>query len=595
MPTRGGPGATPGPADAGGPGRGDGEVTTPATPGVPAETAAVIDYRRAPVTTPVAVLAVKGWNIDQLNAIGWATGRVLAQGGSDSVFVSDDALVMGFTLRDGQAARFSVRRRDGGEAAVEHASASAVAFRDPIPVGELQAIAIQTTGDRDLRTALVLQLNVLGTAFPLDVPVALRPMSTLQDAVKFGGVAAARELVDHLEANRLHYSQAIYRALDATAIAALLAPFTYRGLPLGQVVDPQPVAVTANFLVFRLSVSAAGRTEDQRWAAEETAWREWLGRRGLNRPAPKTEIIPLPSGGVFAEAVLGRYNAAEKIDLTRFWNWQDSPIPITAPEIAPVQAGSRAETEDLRPGQLSQPVVSIQTPTALPDPTGVAAILTAIQNGNLFRDMSGLAQNAALAQAALQATVQGATAAGEQAGQNMKTVVDANTERMRIAAQLATAMFAPGAGGGAAPPGKGTVSERGGELNAARAIDEAQGYLDGGLPMMPGASGETGDEVPLTLTEETFRQQLAGGSGAGRDYATRFGEMVMSGLGVEEDGGATQLAQGWTFARGPGRKRKRPKPTVPRRRDIPVFIDVSPKMGTLFLARGWPTAISSSS
>ena len=65
----------------------------------------------------MAVLAVKGWNIEQLNAIGWATGRVLAQSGSDSVFVSDDALLMGFTLRDGQAARFSVRRRDGGEVA----------------------------------------------------------------------------------------------------------------------------------------------------------------------------------------------------------------------------------------------------------------------------------------------------------------------------------------------------------------------------------------------------------------------------------------------------------------------------------------------
>ena len=311
------------------------------------------------------------------------------------------------------------------------------------------------------------------------------------------------------------------------------------------------MAVTANFLVFRVSVSATGRTDDQRWAAEETAWREWLERRGLDRPAPKTEIIPLPSGGVFAEAVLGRYNAAEKVDLTRFWNWQDSPIPIAAPDIAPVQAGSRAEPEDLRPGQLSQPVVNIQTPAALPDPTGVAAILTAIQNGNLFRDMSGLAQNAALAQAALQATAQGATAAGEQAGQNMKTVVDANTERMRIAAQLATAMFGPGAGGGgAAPPGKGTVSERGGELNAARAIDEARGALDGGTPMMPGADGGTGEEMPLTLTEETFRQQLAGGSGAGRDYATRFGEMVLDGLGMEDAGGT----EGWTSAWGPGRE-----------------------------------------
>jgi hypothetical protein len=568
-PTRGGIGATPGPAGGEGSGPGGGEPVTPATGGGPSKAAAVIDYRRAPVTTPVAVLAVKGWNIEQLNAIGWATGRVLGQAGSDSVFVSDDALLMGFTLRDGQAARFSVRRRDGGEVAAEHASASAVAFRDPVPIAELQAIAIQTTGDRDLRTALVLQLNVAGTAFPLDVPVALRPLSTLQDAVKFGGVAAARELVDHLEANQLHYSQAIYRALDSTAIAALLAPYTYRGLPLGQVVDPQPVAVTANFLVFRVSVSATGRTDDQRWAAEETAWREWLGRRGLNRPAPKTEIIPLPSGGVFAEAVLGRYNAAEKVDLTRFWNWQDSPIPIAAPDIAPVQAGSRAEPEDLKPGQLSQPVVNIQTPTALPDPTGVGAILTAIQNGNLFRDMSGLAQNLALAQAALQATAQGATAAGEQAGQNMKTVVDANTERLRIAAQLGTAMFGPGAGGGgAAPPGKGTVSERGGELNAARTIDEARGA------MMSGPGGRTDEEMP-TLTEETFRQQLAGGTVAGRDYATRFADQVMSGLGLESGADEMQLAQAWRFKSPKGKgKRKHPK-----RRNLTIVLGVAEEAG----------------
>lgn len=128
-PTRGGTGAAPGPAGGEGSGPGGGEPVTPAAGGGPAAAAAVIDYRRAPVTTPVAVLAVKGWNIEQLNAIGWATGRVLGQAGSDSVFVSDDALLMGFTLRDGQAARFSVRRRDGGEVAVEHASASAVAFR----------------------------------------------------------------------------------------------------------------------------------------------------------------------------------------------------------------------------------------------------------------------------------------------------------------------------------------------------------------------------------------------------------------------------------------------------------------------------------
>ena len=53
-------------------------------------------------------------------------------------------------------------------------------------------------------------------------------------------------------------------------------------------------------------------------------------------------------------AVLGRSNSAEKLEYTRFWNWQDSPIPLQPPEIAPVATGSRATPEDLRPGQLAR-------------------------------------------------------------------------------------------------------------------------------------------------------------------------------------------------------------------------------------------------
>jgi outer membrane protein OmpA-like peptidoglycan-associated protein len=38
-----------------------------------------------------------------------------------------------------------------------------------------------------------------------------------------------------------------------------------------------------------------------------------------------TSTVALPTRGVLGEAVLGRSPSAEKIDLTRFWNWQDSP------------------------------------------------------------------------------------------------------------------------------------------------------------------------------------------------------------------------------------------------------------------------------
>ncbi len=160
------------------------------------------------------------------------------------------------------------------------------------------------------------------------------------------------------------------------------------------------------------------------------------------------------------------------------WNWQDSPIPITASDIAPVQAGSRAQPENITPGQLSAPGVSIQNPTALPDPAGIAAIITAIQNGNMFRDMSGLAQTLALAQTALQASAKGATAVGEQAEQNLKTVMDNNTERLRIAAQLAAAtngnpagLAGGGGGGGTRSRPASNITEEGARLNYARDMD----------------------------------------------------------------------------------------------------------------------------
>jgi hypothetical protein len=172
--------------------------------------------------------------------------------------------------------------------------------------------------------------------------------------------------------------------------------------------------------------------------------------------------------------VLGRFNAAERIDLERFWNWQDSPIPLTAPDIAAIKAGSRAEAETLTPGQLSAPIVNIQTPTALPDPTGIGVVAAALQNPNMFRDMSGLAETAALAQAAQKTTASAATAAMQQAGENLFTVMDQKTQRMRIAAQLAAQMagvpVAGDTGSKSAP--RGNATQQGGELREARTLDE---------------------------------------------------------------------------------------------------------------------------
>jgi len=481
-----------------------------------ATTAASVAYQRAPLNAPAALLAIKGWDIEQLNRIGWASGRVLMQAGSDSVFVSDDALLVGFSLRDGQASRFVVRLHNGQEVSPAATTGTAFSFSAPVAITDIESIAVQFTGLQDLPTSLTLQLNLLGTVMPLDVPIVLKPMSVPREVVKFGSVTAARELIEHLQANRLYYTQAILRTLDAATVAALLTSFTYRGLPLGQLVDPQPIGVMANYLVFRMNVTTGAEPEDSIWAEEQRAWQNWLKRRGLARPVPKSEIIPLPSGGVFAEAILGRYNAAEKTDLTRFWNWQDSPIPITASDIAPVQAGSRAQPENITPGQLSTPVVAIQNPTALPDPAGIAAIITAIQNGNMFRDMSGLAQTLALAQSALQASAKGATAVGEQAEQNLKTVMDNTTERLRIAAQLA-GLSGGGSGGGTGSRPASNITEEGARLNYARDMD-ARSAASGntatsGTPTSSSSQFGAGAEVtPASMSRESdlFNRQTGG-------------------------------------------------------------------------------------
>src|SRR5262249_57486486 len=111
----------------------------------------------------------------------------------------------------GEGVGLGVRCQRGSEISPALATETAFSFSEPAALTELESIAVQFMGQADLRTSLVLQLNVLGTIMPLDVPVVLRSMSVPYELLKFGLVTAARELMDHLIANRLYYTQAILR------------------------------------------------------------------------------------------------------------------------------------------------------------------------------------------------------------------------------------------------------------------------------------------------------------------------------------------------------------------------------------------------
>ena len=217
------------------------------------------------------------------------------------------------------------------------------------------------------------------------------------------------DLIQHLQETP-HYSHAIWLSLDPLTLSQMLAGYKYgeADKPLASQVDPTPVAITGNYLGFRWSGDK-----------DEPAWRKNIKKNSKEVDAE----IPLPSGGVFAEAVLGRFNSAEKLDITRYWNWQDSPIPFTASDIAALSAGGKSEQSTPAPGQLSQPAVTINAAPTLPDPTGMRDMMQAIAVSNMFRDMSNQAATAALAGQSLETASKGAGEAAEQASENYQTTI----------------------------------------------------------------------------------------------------------------------------------------------------------------------------
>ena len=344
--------------------------------------------------------------------------------GSQSLFVPSDVRVEeGAVQSSVRAIKMVFVLRDGTRI-TDLSTSIALADVDRIAIsGSDPAADVSATG--------VLALSRNGVVFPLELPtvtVAKGAQETKLIDVRAAG--ADVNLIQHLNDNRLHYSQAVFRSLDSAMIAGLLSPFsiTMNGqqFPLVQVAEPIPLRIVGNALAFKINTDPVNDAE----------WREFMASRGIKIGQAKVDIVPLSSGGIFAEAVLGRFNCAEKLDISRFFNWQDSPIPIQPSEIAAIQTGTRGTVEDLKPGQFSAPLVSISPPAALPDPTGLANTLTAIQNANLFRDMSGLADTIKLATETAKLSAAGATSVGSQASENLKTAVNADTERKKIAADL---------------------------------------------------------------------------------------------------------------------------------------------------------------
>jgi hypothetical protein len=216
----------------------------------------------------------------------------------------------------------------------------------------------------------------------------------------------------------------------------------------------------------------------------------------------QTDHVYAPTGGLFAEAVLGRSNSAEYLDMERYFNWKDSPIPHQPPAISAVSTDSRFQQGNV---SVNVPEGNLQVinPVSFPDPTGLQGVLTAIQNPNTFRDMSNASALADIIGSLTTLAGQMGQAASTMTGEAAQQAMQSAAEASKLATELAkTQMVQSSNPTGAAAN---SLTGIGASLNQASKIDDQR-------PNTPTNSGSnrdssTGEDIlrKFTGTEATTK------------------------------------------------------------------------------------------
>ncbi len=300
--------------------------------------------------------------------------------------------------------------------------------------------------------------DVVKTA--LDTTADINPLDAIQD------------VTDYFTLHRYGYTRYLLGAIEKEqvidVIEHLAAAEPHLRVPLSTVIDPNPLGVVENFLIFKLRELT--RTPGDGNGIRAVCADYVAGLKADEKTSPKwdkTETVYLPTAGLFGEAILGRSNASEFIDVRRFYDWQDSPIPNAAPSIVAVdlnQNRANGVADGLAPNV--EPATLAQVlPTAYPLPTSLDAALQAVQNGSMFTDMSKTSDLAGVLGNLSALASTSAQLAGNLSGEAMSKALDAATALgQQVAAMTKTALEST-----AASPPK-TQTEKGAQINNAEHV-----------------------------------------------------------------------------------------------------------------------------
>ena len=221
-----------------------------------------------------------------------------------------------------------------------------------------------------------------------------------------------RKLIDHFARYKDYYNRILRMGTDPTTVAIQMEGQAWTaGQVMADHVDPAPLEVFGSYTAYALAKQVAGIDDTvvvdvaaalngndaarRQWAMDRLAAMSDADRQSVLERLPlasaKSErLITMSTRGVFAEGKLGHCNVSEEIDNTRFWKWEEHPIPFEAPGINPVTPiQPQPQQVSAAPTPFPQSLVNIVNPSPAPDPNGLAAALSLLGTPNIFRDMSG--------------------------------------------------------------------------------------------------------------------------------------------------------------------------------------------------------------
>ena len=185
----------------------------------------------------------------------------------------------------------------------------------------------------------------ISSSSPQILPPNAYPIPALQLApvLRYSQLLEIERMLQHVVQNTVLYSKAVWQSVTPEERAIMLEGFTI-GVPEGGIQDETQTVPLLNcvenrvlgffgnsmIMPFFIPKQVTDSMDFDNAQVQGTLME--FHKRSFT---PKKSVVALPTRGVLGEAVLGSCPSAEKIDLTRFWNWADSPSD-TAPEISAV-------------------------------------------------------------------------------------------------------------------------------------------------------------------------------------------------------------------------------------------------------------------